>query len=158
MTVMAPNPCALHIVALVLLGLTAGCEALPRDPAGTSKRIAAERSFSVGFVDPSARDTRETQALLREIERRSGARAKLVSGDGERMLSRLDTGTVDLALGRFAEDSPMQAVVAFGPPLAVSRQAGRPIELKAAMRNGENRWIVTVERASRAISAQARAQ
>ena len=46
--------------------------------------------------------------------------------------------------------------VAFGPPLSTTGTKDTPLQLKAAMRNGENRWIMTVERASRAISQEAR--
>jgi hypothetical protein len=59
-------------------------------------------------------------------------------------------------IGRFQADSPWATDVAFGPPLLKTGTKDGPLELKAAMRNGENRWIMTVERASRAVSQEAR--
>lgn len=142
---------------LLCIALSA-CNALPRDPADTSARIESTRYFTVGSVDPSARDAPETARLLRQIEQRTGARPLWTEGSGETLLGQLDAGTLDLAIGRFAKTSPWQAEVAFGPALSVSGKEGERIELKTAMRNGENRWIMTVERASRAISTEARAQ
>jgi len=71
-------------------------------------------------------------------------------------LQRLDAGELDLVIGRFTADSPWTSEVAFAPALSTTGAEDAPIELKAAMRNGENRWIMTVERASRAISQKAR--
>lgn len=147
----------IRIALLACLTLGA-CDALPRDPEGTSQRIATQGHFLVGTTDPSARTASETGKLIKEIERRTGARSQWVDGAGEALLKRLDGGSLDLAVGRFAETSPWLTDVGFGPPLSASGVKGDRIELKAAMRNGESRWIMTVERASRAISAEARAQ
>ncbi len=145
-------------VVLLLLSLTAGCDALPRDPAETTQRIKTSREFTVGFADAHVRAASEATRLLSEIERRTSARPRFVALEGEPLLKALDAGEVDLVIGRFAEDSPWATEVAFGPALATGGPKGDRQELKAAMRNGENRWIMTVERASRAISAEARRQ
>ncbi|HUD90460.1 hypothetical protein [Sphingobium sp.] len=141
----------------VLLSLVA-CDALPRDPGGTSTRIEQTRSFSVALADPSVRSAPEVGKLIREIERRTNAHPQWRAGLGEKLLQQLDHGSLDLLIGRFTADSPWATAVAFGPALSSSGPKDAPIELKAAMRNGENRWIMTVERASRAISTEARNQ
>lgn len=142
-------------LALLLLG---ACGALPRDPAGTSTRVEKDHGFTVALADPSVRSAPEVSRLVQEIERRMKARARWHAGSGEALLQRLDDGTLDLVIGRFTVNSPWATEVAFGPALATTGSQDAPIELKAAMRNGENHWIMTVERASRAISREARVQ
>ncbi|MBZ9650025.1 hypothetical protein K9B33_21045 [Sphingobium sp. 3R8] len=142
-------------IAFLLLG---ACDALPRDPANTSDRIARSHSFTVALTDSSVRAAPEVDRLIREIERRTKARAQWRIGSGELVLQQLDDGTLDLAIGRFTAESPWATDVAFAPALSTTGSKDSPIELKAAMRNGENRWIMTVERASRAITQEAREQ
>ncbi len=139
--------------ALLLLG---ACDALPRDPAGTSARIERSRTFTIALADPAIRSAPQVGRLVEEIERRTKAHARWRSGSGEPLFQQLDDGRLDLVIGRFTADSPWATDVAFAPALSKSGSEDVPIELKAAMRNGENRWIMTVERASRAISQEAR--
>jgi hypothetical protein len=141
--------------ALLLLG---ACDALPRDPASTSTRIEHNRIFTVALADPALRSAPQVGRLVEEIERRTNARAQWLSGSGEPLFQQLDEGKIDLIIGRFTADSPWATDVAFAPALSTSGTKDALTELKAAMRNGENRWIMTVERASRAISQEARDQ
>jgi hypothetical protein len=145
------------MIGLVCMALAA-CDALPRDFGGTSTRIEQTRTFSVALADPSIRSSPEAGRLIQEIERKTGARAKWRSGAGETLFQRLDEGALDLVIGRFAADSPWAANISFAPALVITGPKDAPIELKAAMRNGENRWIMTVEQASRAVSKEARTQ
>ncbi|MET0240970.1 MAG: hypothetical protein ABW184_13855 [Sphingobium sp.] len=94
--------------------------------------------------------------LLKQLEQDVGAKPQLSSGAAEPLLALLDAGKLDLVLGPFAKDSPWQTGVAFGPPLRAMPSGDHILELKAAMRNGENRWIMAVEHASRAVTAEAR--
>lgn len=125
---------------------------LPRDPAGTTDRVSRDRSFKVGFADPDAVSDPRTKALIQNLEARTDATATIVDSTGEALLKHLADGNVDLAIGRFRSDSPWQTDVAFGPALTTHGRSADALELKAAMRNGENRWIMTVERASRAVA------
>lgn len=136
--------------------LLSACDVLPRDPAGTSNRIAQDRKFTVALADPSISEAPQVGKLIHEIERKTGARAQWRPGSGEAVLQQLDDGTLDLVIGRFTANSPWATDVAFGPPLATTGSKDAPLILKAAMRNGENRWIMTIERASRIISQEAR--
>ncbi len=139
------------------LALTA-CDALPRDPDGTSDRVAQSGRFTVALADPSLRADPLVTSLIRDVERRSKARAQWQGGSGETLFKHLDDDRLDLVIGRFRADTPWATMAAFGPPLASHGESKDRLELKAAMRNGENRWIMTVERASRAVSAEARTQ
>lgn len=140
-----------YLPLLVLCALPA-CHALPRDPAGTSTRIATEKRFVVGETETGMAGRPEVQMLIARIEQRTGARAQWRKGQGEALLQQLDQGKIDLIFGRFRKDSPWRTDVVFGPPLSSSGPNEDPVELKTAMRNGENRWIMTVERASRAVA------
>ncbi|WP_260929182.1 hypothetical protein [Novosphingobium sp. 9] len=142
---------------LVTAFLLPGCEALPRDPENTSQRIAHERQFKVGMVAGTER-RKEGQQLIGEISKRIYAHPSIAVGTAEDLLQRVSDGNLDLVLGEFTKASPWKTEVAFGPPLRASGPKSDPLELKAAMRNGENRWIMLVERASRAVSAEARSQ
>jgi hypothetical protein len=141
---------------IAVIALLAACDMLPRDPAGTSKRITEERTFTVALADPTVHEASQVQTLIHEIERRTSAKAQWRPGAGEALFQQLDDGKLDLVIGRFTAESPWAMEVAFGPPLSTTGTKEAPLELKAAMRNGENRWIMTVERASRAISQEAR--
>ncbi|HUD94584.1 hypothetical protein, partial [Sphingobium sp.] len=114
--------------------------------------IERDRSFLVGFASSDIADDPRAAALIKAIEAGTGAKATMVGGGGEGLLVRLEQGDADLVIGRFKADSPWQTEVAFGPALDTSGPPSDPVELKAAMRNGENRWIMTVEQASRSVA------
>jgi hypothetical protein len=138
---------------LLLAGfaLVSACNALPRDPAGTSSRVARGHSFRIGFADADAAGDPQAASLVKKLEAATHAKAIIVDGAGEVLLKHLADGDVDVPLGNFRADSPWQTEIAFAPPLRTSGKSSDALELKAAMRNGENRWIMTVERASRAV-------
>lgn len=141
---------------LLLIGfvLLSACDALPRDPDGTLERAARDKSFLVGFASPDIAKDPRAASLVRAVEAETHAKARVVGGSGEPLLARLENGDVDLVIGRFKKDSPWQTEIAFGPVLATSGEASDPVELKAAMRNGENRWIMHIERASRSVAGE----
>lgn len=140
-----------------MMMLVAGCDGLPRDPAHTSTRIEETRRFDVGLVSgtPESPDARR---LVAEVERRAHARARIHEATGDRLFGDLEAGKIDLVVGAFARDSAWKTDVTFGPAVQTLPGSAAPLELKAVMGNGENRWIMLVERASRAVSAEARAQ
>jgi len=144
-------------INLLLCAVLTGCSALPRDPEGTSERIRKERHFTVGFVGSAAQDP-EAARLIAEIRRATGAHVSAQRGETEPLLQALATGKVDLVVGRFTRTSPWQTAVAFAPALSRPGPKQDEIEFKAAVRNGENRWLMLVERASRTVSVEARAR
>lgn len=144
--------------ALLSAVALAGCDNLPRDPGRTSDRVTASGRFTVALADPALRGDPLVALLVSEVERRSRARAIWQGGSGETLFKQLDDGSLDLVIGRFRASTPWATMAAFSPPLASHGKGKDRIELKAAMRNGENRWIMTVERASRVVSPEARAQ
>jgi hypothetical protein len=137
---------------LLLLSLLAACAELPRDPDGTSERVAAERSFRVGAILGSgAPGVARQQALIDRIAAASGARPAIETGSGEALLPRLEEGALDLVVGEFDLKSPWIARVHLLPPLMRVANGGGETQVAAAARHGENRWIALVDREARAL-------
>lgn len=143
----------IRLLALPLLLLATGCDALPRDAESTLDRIEASHRMTIGVVAglPLSRTDRAAR-LIQSLERETGARATIVRDAGEPMLVALRDGRLDLVIAPVAADSPWAIEVAFGPPLAITGEGDARLDLVAAMRNGENRWVMLVERSSRAIA------
>ncbi|MFT4053002.1 MAG: hypothetical protein QM681_00735 [Novosphingobium sp.] len=116
--------------------------------------IRKAKQFIVGVVAGTPQ-TPETQGLLVAIERQTGARPQIAYGAADTLLAELSEGKSDLVLGAFEKDSPWKTEVAFAPALSSTKIGNGIIEVKAAMRNGENSWIMLVERASRSVSKKA---
>lgn len=134
---------------LLPLLLLAGCNGLPRDTAGTLDRIHARGDIRIGIVVDPAGEPQPARALMARVSHDAGARASLVPGSAEPLLVALEQGRLDLVIGPFAEESPWAARVTLAPPVAGRREGGTPILTRAAIRNGENRWAMLVESASR---------
>ena len=141
-------------LSLALLA-ACSCADFPRDPEGTLDRVRAERSFKVGLVAPLSGRDPKVDALLRRVEKVSGARGQVESGDGEPLLNRLEEGELDLVIGRFEAASPWKRLVSFSPPLRVEKLGKTKFNLVAVMRNGENAWIGLIEREARKVGEPA---
>jgi len=142
----------LLMTGLVLL---CSCNGLSRDPGENSQRVVRDKAFRVGFVTPEISNEIQTSRLIDHLEKATGARSEVVAGSGEALLTGLQNGDVDIVIGRFQAESPWASEVSMGPALSESGMPGNPLELKAAMRNGENQWIMQIERASRVIGGNA---
>lgn len=139
--------CRLFLLPLLLL---AACDALPRDPHNTLNNIYASRQIRVGLV-AGTKENLPAGVLIAALTKETKSKAAVISGPVDPLLARLNGGSLDLVIGPFARNSPLADQVAFGPALSILHGAPSVIEVKAAMRNGENRWIMSVERASRRI-------
>lgn len=131
-----------------VLALLAGCDALPRDTDGTHARVEKAHVVRVGLA-AGTRMNRPVSSLIAGIEHAAGARATTVTGAGEPLLLALDDGRLDVVVGAFAEDTPWRDRVSLAPPVARHMDGGKPLLIRAAVRNGENRWAMLVEHASR---------
>lgn len=135
--------------ALILL-LVAGCHSLPKDPDSTLATIEAKRVVRVGVERPLPPEGAD---LLRQLEQATGAEARFSEGGVEPLLAKLDAGEIDLVVAPFGEQTPWAAKAALSPPLRVEGSGGKTIEWRAAMRSGENRWIMLVESRARRVSS-----
>jgi len=134
---------------MVFAALAGGCD-FPRDPDSTTEHVLERGSVRVGLVGCNAGE--DARALAGRIAAATSAHAEIVGGLAEDLLPRVENGELDVVVGRFAANSPWQGRVAFTQ--ASTREDPRNDEpvVRAAVRNGENRWLMTVERAIREAS------
>jgi len=144
----------MKVLALLCLSLLLpACNALPRDPEGTEQAIRDQKRIRVGLVPgPQGLGRAASARLLGQLESRMQARAHIVSGATEPLLRALDQGDIDIVLSPFDAKTPWATLVALTPPIAASGEGEKRVEIRAAMRNGENRWIMTVETIARAAA------
>jgi hypothetical protein len=151
---MGASPRALF-ACLCLAALLPACGAVPRDIDGTSERVRAAGIIRVGLIagPATARDRALTGAYLGRLRRATGAAPRITSGAAEPLLAGLEAGGLDLVLGEIATDSPWASDVAVIEPLAERGIERRRIGLSPIARNGENQWIMLLEREARDMKA-----
>lgn len=139
----------------LLTGLAAALAAcgldVPRDVDGTLERVRATHVIHVGLVEgpvpASARPA--VAAFLARLRAATGARPEIVRGSAEPLLAGLEEGELDLVIGEIAQDSPWIADVAVIEPLAERTVGQHRLGLSPIARNGENAWVVLLEREAR---------
>ena len=135
------------LAVLFACGALAGCGPIPRDPDGTLDRIRREHRFQVGIVDASGAGP----AIVRSIARETRAAPVVRRGQLEPLLLALEAGELDLVIGgRFSRDTPWKTRVTLGPPLREVVVGDAAHREHLAARNGENAWIMLVQRAVKA--------
>jgi hypothetical protein len=145
-----------RLLPLCLGAALAGCGTLPRDPDGTLERVRAERLFRVGLIADggAAAGEVETAAFLAAVSRATGARAAVRQGAAEPLLLDLEDGKLDLVIGPISPKSPWAAEVAIVRPIA-EPTAPRHLVVTPVARNGENKWIMLLEREADAVAGKA---
>jgi hypothetical protein len=139
---------------LLLLPALSGCGEFPRDQAGTLDRVREKKVVRVGLVGGAAPSPHaaKLRALVERSAAAAGARPQLVQEASEPLLLKLEAGELDLVVGEFDRASPWYRRVHLLPPLARVQSGEAEIETTAAARNGENAWIMLVEREAKALS------
>lgn len=140
-----------RIVAISLLALV-GCDTLPRDPEGTVDRIRQSHTLAIGVASPFIPP--EAAQLLRALAHENGATPNVRHGTLEPLIVDLDAGRLDIVIAQQSKRTPWNTLVAPGPPLSVRGKGRDRLEWRALMKNGENRWIMRVETASRRIAPE----
>ena len=137
-------------LALLALLILPGCDALPQDPDGTLHRIRTARVLRIGIdhhpPPPAA------QTLIATIARETGATPRLSRGTIDPLIVALDEDALDLVIAPVAKRTPWKTQVAMAPPIAAGGSGDARIEWRAMVKNGENRWLVLVEHASRPLA------
>lgn len=133
--------------SLLLMIVLATCADLPRDAEGTSEQVARTQVIRVGATE-GAVGAGEARALVSALEQATGARVQVTRGEAEPLLQALERGELDVALAWLDAKTPWAKRVAPAPALASRGE----VELRAMLRNGENRWTMLVERASRDVA------
>ena len=135
--------------------LVGGCSALPEDPDGTLKRVRASRTLAVGVAENGSMAAATGRRLVSRLAAETGATPRIEAGPLEPLLVKLEHDQLDLVIAPFDRATPWADRLALTPPLATEGSGDRRIELRAAARNGENRWIMLVERSARQVSPKA---
>ncbi|ALJ12485.1 transglycosylase SLT domain-containing protein [Sphingopyxis macrogoltabida] len=136
-------------VAIAIALLFSGCTDFPRDPANSLDKIRASGTIRVGTeqdLPPEAR------TLVEQVETAAGAKAELRRGALEPLLDKLETGEIDLVVAPFTKKTPWATMSALSPPVRTEGQGEQTVEWRAAMRSGENRWIMLVETSARKVA------
>ena len=136
----------------------AACGGIPKDPEGTLERVRADGRFRVGIIASGGTRTASDRecAFLDQVAKASGAKAVSVQDAAEPLLEDLEHGRVDLVIGELASDSPWAQRVTILPPIGIKVDGEQRILSSAMARNGENAWIMLLERAGRRIAAKPR--
>lgn len=139
-----------RFVLSFVVAAVAGCSTYPDDIEGTLDRIEKQHVIHVGLIaglDPAAR--KPVQDYLMRVAHETGAIPKFSVGAAEPILSRIESGELDLVIGEVAKDSPWITEVALLDPLTERSVGARTIALTPIARNGENRWIMLLEKEAR---------
>ncbi|WP_373355108.1 hypothetical protein [Pseudoroseicyclus sp. CXY001] len=127
----------------LILALLTGCDSFPKDPDGTTERIAESGVMRAGIVGDAAGEAEE-RALATALAAASGAEAELHPGSAETLLLAMEAGELDIVIGDFAEASPWAGRLALAPsPLTAHPPKEAPV-LRALLPPGENRWLLHV--------------
>lgn len=142
----------------VILALASSACGMPRDVEGTIDAIETGKVIRVGLVGNgdhiSGEDDQLARRLISRLESRTGAKAQVLRGAAEPLLLDLEAGELDLVVGSFDAKTPWMKRVSFAPALADRPRGRGSIELKAAGRNGESRWVSLIERESRSLAKE----
>ncbi len=138
----------------ILLLWPAACDSIPADPDGTLNKVRAERTFRAGLISSGSDRAAgaEEKRFLHRVAAATGARPILTEGAAESLLLDLEEGELDLVIGPVGPDSPWKKRVAILHPLGETLEPPRLVIVPIA-RNGENRWIMLLEREARAVRA-----
>lgn len=140
-------PIGKSLLRVAVLAALAGCADMPRDAERTEAQVRESKAIRLGWVAGAPAEP-AAERVLAEIERATGSRRQVRQGDSETLLAELEEGRIDLVYGVFSMASPWVEKVHLGK--ALSWRAEPPTHVAAprfAYRNGENGWIMRVERA-----------
>lgn len=140
---------------LLALPALSACGDFPRDQSGTLERLRQEKVVRVGMIAtaaPSAH-TGRLRSLAERAAAAVGATAQIQQEAAEPLLLMLEAGELDLVVGEFDRSSPWYRRVHLLPPLAREQRGESELEATAAARNGENGWIMLLEREAKPLSA-----
>lgn len=134
----------------------AACGPYPRDVEGTLSSIQRTHVIHIGLIAGTDRSPNfvKAQSYIKQIAEDVGAKIELREASTEALLAEIEQGSLDLAIGEIATDSPWLPDVAIIEPIAERRVGQRSLGLSAIARNGENQWIMLLERHARNVRAR----
>jgi ABC-type amino acid transport substrate-binding protein len=153
----------LPFAALVGAGLCAGC-GIPYDTAGTYE-LVKEGKLRVGVAEkPPWANAAEGDMigieveLTKELAQRTSSETEWTARAESELVKRLRVGQLDLVIGGLTDDSPWSNEIAFSRPYleTIDPVSGETQKHVWAVRQGENRWLLEVDRFLQEQRAEAR--
>lgn len=140
---------------ILLIPLLAACGEFPRDQRGTLERIRSYGVVRIGVIASAAPspDADRLRDLVVRSAQAAGGRPRISREAAEPLLLMLEQGEIDLVVGEFDRSTPWSRRVHLLPPLATETRGESQVETTAAARNGENGWIMLLEREAKALAA-----
>lgn len=139
--------------ALLISVVLAACEPWPRDPEHTTEMIQQGGALRIGVIhDPPWIDVRDGKPegveaeLLREFAAKLGARAEWHVFGVHEGFKALENDEVDLLAGGLVEGMPYTKVGYTRPYRETRDENGKLHRHVFAVRQGENRFLVTLEK------------
>ncbi|QUT05110.1 hypothetical protein KFK14_19215 [Sphingobium phenoxybenzoativorans] len=138
------------MVVMGLFGVTA-CGSYPADAEGTLNAIKHAHVIRVGLIEGTQRSPNfsKVQSYLKQVSEDVGAKVEVRQGSAEALFAEIEQGSLDVAVGEIASDSPWLPDVAVVEPIAKRSVGHCSLGLSAIARNGENAWIMVLERHAR---------
>lgn len=141
----------LSLLSILTVVVVSGCSLrIPTDPAGTLENITGGTLRIGASLDPGLVDeqdgapTGELASLLEEFAQRHDANIEWSIGSEESLITGLETGTVDVAIGGFTTNTPWadKAAVTRGYP-TIPGANGREVVVLVPL--GENALLSALE-------------
>lgn len=138
---------------VALLPVLAGCEQYPQDPLDTMEMVKESETLRVGVLhNPPWTDVCNSHyrgrevALLQVFAAELGAKPEWRAFGMHAGFHALESGEIDVLIGGLVKSTPYTNA-GFTRPYSTSRSDdGKQLEHVIAVRRGENRFLVTLER------------
>ncbi|WP_138934064.1 hypothetical protein [Roseovarius arcticus] len=133
------------VLSIAIVGLLSACR-VPDDPELTTEKVT-DSVLKVGVLT-NAVDPVDAKALALVADMLQ-AELQYVTGDPHSLFAQLEAGEIHIIAGRIPSDTPFATDVALTDPLGSVTLVDDTQDRVLAIRKGENRFLVTVNRAIR---------
>lgn len=134
-------------MALLAMSMLAACK-VPDDPEGTTKEVT-DGVLRVGILTQQLDPVDAAAVAL--VAHALPAEPELVTGDPHTLFAQLEDGKIHLVAGGIPASTPFAADVALTAPVGSVTVRGETEDRVLALRKGENRFLVAVNRAVRGV-------
>lgn len=135
-------------MAMLICAALAACK-IPADPEGTTDAVTGDILRVGALIEPL--DQLDAYAVARVADAVQ-AETELVTGDPHSLFAQLEDGEIHLVAGRIPASTPFADNVALTDPMGQVVLGGKTKERVLAVRKGENRFLITVNRAIRGLA------
>ncbi|WP_133176234.1 enoyl-CoA hydratase [Pelagivirga sediminicola] len=131
------------LMAVLTFSLLSACK-VPDDPEGTTEKVM-DNVLRVGaLIEPL--DQADAAAVTR-VANVFRATPEFVTGDPHTLFAQLEDGEIHLVVGRIPANTPFTSDIALSDPLGSIMLGDHTDDRVLAVRKGENRFLISVNRA-----------